>query len=306
MSISFPQIKSDSLAVAMDSDLDFQYNSPIRCIGGKAKQVRYLATLMPDSIGHFYEPFGGGLSTTFFLIKTDRVKASMCHVGDLHEPQVNFFQVLQSEYEALTEMLLETFPVNSNAARELFNKAVDQINAPGSPLEQAWGLYGFNRLAVMGIRRYEYNAYASQAKESDSRLKIPHILRLPFFGELLQGVSIQVQSYSEALEDAAKHHGFIFLDPPYEGCDEMLYGAKFDFDEFAERCHAVTDKCSFMVTINDSPRNRERFKFKGHQVFLRDVAYGLSSKTKQELVICNYKLDAQDYYLNHLGYQLVA
>jgi site-specific DNA-adenine methylase len=201
-------------------------------------------------------------------------------------------------------MLLETCLNHGNGTREMFNEAVDQIKVPDSPLRQAWGLYGFNRLGILGIRRYEYGSYAPSTIKSKGGMKNRQILRLPFFGELLQGVSIHERSYSESLKDAAKHNGFVFLDPPYEGFDESLYDVNFDFDKFAERCHAVKDKCKFMITINDSPKNRERFK--DYQIFLRDVAYGMSKKTEKELVICNYKLDAQDYYLNQLGYQLAA
>jgi hypothetical protein len=39
-----------------------------------------------------------------------------------------------------------------------------------------------------------------------------------------------------------------------------------------------------MITINDSPANRERFK--DYQLFVRDVFYGMSKKNQGELVIC--------------------
>ncbi len=73
MNTPLPIIKSDSLAIAMDRELGFQNTSPICCVGGKTKQVRYLTKLMPDRMDHFFEPFGGGLSTTIFLIHTGRV-----------------------------------------------------------------------------------------------------------------------------------------------------------------------------------------------------------------------------------------
>ena len=60
-------------------------------------------------------------------------------------------------------------------------------------------------------------------------------------------------------------------------------------------------KCTIMITINDSPANRERFK--DYNVFARDVNYSMSKSTKGELVICNYQLDGQEYYLDRLGYQ---
>ncbi len=130
------------------------------------------------------------------------------------------------------------------------------------------------------------------------------VLRVPAYGALIQGVDIQERSYTEALESASKNNGFVFLDPPYEGFDQSLYGVDFDFDDFAKRCHAVRDKCSIMITINDSDANRERFK--DYQLFVRDVRYGMSQSNQDELVICNYKLDAQDYYLNQLRYKVAA
>lgn len=299
-----PTIISDSLAIAMNPELGFQFTSPIRCIGGKARQVRYLSTLMPDKIAHFYEPFGGGLSTTIFLIHTGRVEASNCHVGDLHQPQVNFFQVLQDEYEQLTLALLESRLWHGNGTPELFNEAVDQINNSDSPFKQAWGLYVFNRLCMLGIRKYAYGSYAKSITQYGGGLCQKPVLRVPAYGALIQGVDIQERSYTDALEDAAKVGGFVFLDPPYEGFDQSLYGVDFDFDDFAERCHAVRDKCSIMITINDSPANRERFK--DYQIFVRDVRYGMSQSNQDELVICNYQLDGQDYYLNRLGYQIAA
>ncbi len=80
-----PQINVQNvpLAIALEHDLGFNFTSPIVCVGGKSKQVQYLTKLMPAQMEHFYEPFGGGLSTTYFLIHSGRVKSANCHVGDL-------------------------------------------------------------------------------------------------------------------------------------------------------------------------------------------------------------------------------
>ncbi len=299
-----PTINSDSLAIAMKADLGFQFTSPIKCVGGKAKQVRYLTSLMPDWIDHFYEPFGGGLSTTIFLIHTGRVEASNCHVGDLDKQILNFHRTLQSEYEALTQTLLETRLWHGNGTREVFEEAVDVINNGGDPLRQAWAYFIFNSLCMLGIRRYTYSSFAPTTIGTGKGMTRPRVLRLPSYGALMQGVSIHERSYADALDDAAKVGGFVFLDPPYEGFQQSLYKVDFDFDDFAKRCHAVRDKCSIMITINDSPANRMRFK--DYQLFVRDVWYGTSHASKGELVICNYQLDSQEYYLNRLGYQVAA
>ena len=301
-----PQLKSDALAIAVRRELGFEFASPVVCVGGKAKQVRYLTKLMPATIGHFYEPFGGGLSTTIFLINTGRVKASCCHAGDLHSPLVNFHRVLQADYESLTLTLLEDCLHHGNGSRELFNEAVDDINGSDDSFRQARGYYIHNRIGMLGIRKYAYGSFASSLAKPGQGLTRSKILRLPHYGALIQGVTIEQRSYINALENAAATGGntLVFLDPPYEGHDESMYGSKFDFDKFAERCHAVKDSCQLLITINDSPANRARFS--GYTVLARSVWYGMSKSTKAELVICNYELDSQDYYLNQLGYRLAA
>lgn len=131
------------------------------------------------------------------------------------------------------------------------------------------------------------------------------VLRLPFFGALLEGVSIKKRSYQDALKEAKKKKGqsFVFLDPPYEGFAESMYGFTFDFDEFAEECHGLPDNCNIMITINDSDAIRERFE--GLNVYSRDVYYGMSKKEKPELVICNYELKNLEYKLALLGFEPV-
>ena len=99
---------------------------------------------------------------------------------------------------------------------------------------------------------------------------------------------------------------FLFLDPPYEGFAKSMYNAKtdFDFDEFAERCSAASSKCQFMITINDSETNRERFR--KFNIYARGVYYGMSKKTKPEIVICNYELPNQDFQIGLLGYEQIC
>ncbi|MBT6221032.1 MAG: DNA adenine methylase, partial [Rhodospirillaceae bacterium] len=300
------QIKNDSLAVAMKSELAFHYTSPIGCAGGKARQAPYLTTLMPHQIDHFFEPFGGGMSTTYFLIHMGRVKATNCHVGDLHEPILNFHRVLQSDYERLTQRLLEYRSVHGDGNRDSFEQTVDTINKSSDSFERAFAYYIFNRLSMLNFRKYKKSAFAPSILTNGGGVTRQKILTLPYFGALFQGVSINKRSYKDALGEAVtlQANSFVFLDPPYEGFDESMYGVKFDFDEFAELCLASSDKCKFMITINDSTANRERFK--DLNVFTRGVYYGMSKETKPEIVICNYDLPNLDFQLNLLGYERVS
>ena len=303
----FPILGSDSLAIAASRGLEFQHVSPLLYSGGKARHIRYLAALMPAKMDYLFDAFMGALSTTIFLIKEGRVRPEACYAGDVYKPLLNFFDVLQSDYESLTLKLAEDSVYHSNGSYHLFKEAIDTLLGSSDKLELARAFYIFNKTSMSHARNFEYSAFSPTKIGPNAGITLPQIYRLPHYGALLAPVTISEWDYTEALQRAAKlgKGAFVFLDPPYEGHDLELYGVKIDFDKFAEDCLAVADQCSFMVTINDSPANRERFE--ALNIIARQQYYCGAHKPKgEELVICNYELAHQEYYLERLGYGLVA
>ncbi|MBC8269048.1 MAG: DNA adenine methylase [Rhodospirillaceae bacterium] len=302
-----PTIKSDSLAIAMNPELGFQHVSPLQYMGGKARHIRYLSTLMPANIDYLFDAFMGGLSTTIFLIKTGRVKPEHCYAGDVSTHLLNFYNVLKTQYEPLTLKLASDSIFHSNGSRHLFNKAIDVLRGSDDEFELARAFYIFNKIRMPHVWDFEYTAFSPSKVGPNAGITIPQILRLPLFAALVQRVAFSEWDYTDALNQAAAigKNAFVFLDPPYELVGDELYGVEFDFDEFAEQCHAVAGKCTFMITINDSPENRMRFS--GYNVIARRQHYSGSHKANgDELVICNYELSHQAHYLNRLGYQVAA
>jgi len=306
MSAPFPVFQNDSLAIAASHELGFKHVSPLPYSGGKARQIRYLSTLMPAKIDYLFDAFMGGLSTSIFLIKSGRVKPENCFAGDVSKPLINFFHVLQSDYEALTLKLAEDSVYHSNGSQHLFEEAIAILNSPASDLELARAFYIFSKTSMSHAWEFRDNSFAPSKIGPNEGITLPQIFRLPRFGALLAPVNISEWDYSEALQAATRlgKGAFVFADSPYEGRDMELYGVEFDFDRYAEQCHKVANQCTFMLTINDSPENRERFK--GFNIIERQQYYsGAHKPNGAELVICNYELDAQDCYLKWLGYRRV-
>ena len=194
-----------------------------------------------------------------------------------------------------------------NGSQHLFNVAIDTLLGSNDELELARAFYIFNKTSMPHAREFEYSAFAPTKVGPNAGITLPQIYRLPHYGALLVPATIREWDYTEALQAAAKlgKGAFVFGDSPYEGRDMELYGVKFDFDDYAEQCHRVANRCTFMVTINDSPANRERFK--GLNVIERQQYYCGAHKPKgKELVICNYELDGQESYLERLGYRQVG
>ena len=144
----FPTIENDSLAIAVNRELGFEHVSPIVYQGGKYRHVRYLTQLMPAQMDFVFEPFMGGLSTTISLIKAGRVKPENCVGSDRSKLLVNFFKVLQSDYEHLTLRLAEDSMFHSGGSRQLFKEAIDILRTSKDRLELARAYFIFNKTSM--------------------------------------------------------------------------------------------------------------------------------------------------------------
>ena len=310
MSAPLTHLADDELALAAPRRLVLSKTSPVRTPGGKSgKQVLQLSMLLPQRIERFYEPFMGGLSMSILLIKTRRIPAFKCHASDICGEAVDFFQGIQSTLcETIVQSLLAEQRTHGRGSQELYRRCLDEMAVSADRVVRAKAFYVHNRCTRMGIRKFDRPDLYAPKQVATGGITRSHILRLPLFGAVLRQAAITHRCYSEALTAAADQgtDTCVFLDPPYEGdYDATLYdGPPFDFDAFADRCHAVKDRVRMMITINDSPANRQRFA-EFRQVVRRVYYKGSYSADNPELVITNYQPPQSDYFMNRLGWELL-
>ena len=280
---------------------------PIPYPGSKARDVANLAAFLPYTISSFHEVCCGSPAFTFHLLKEKPTKIGRYSLGDVNPNLINFLQVLRDDAEALTLQLLALQQSHGLGNRPLFERAIHVLNAAESePLAKAVAYY----VAVHGTYGGRQNFLAGNfcaPEKSGKGLKRDDILLLPLFGRLLNGVAIHRQDYKLGLAAAAAQgwDALAFVDAPYTGSERSKCFGEHTacLDELADQCRAVADQCKLMITLDDCPANRARFK--GFNIISRK-AWGMAADTADELLILNYEPPLQTYWLAQTGWQAVG
>lgn len=298
--------KDDPLAFAAEPVLKDQFFSPLTYTGGKTRFVDDLCRLAPLKPRYMIEPFMGGLSATIAMIQKGRIDGKNCYAGDSFEALVNFFNVLQSESEALISRLNRTDLVFPQRRRQIFNEAIDTLlDDAASNLDKAHAYYIYNKTKFPRANKLVYRAYAS----GTNGVQYSQIARLPLFAELIQNIKFRIWDYRDAfaLVDKLGPGGFYFLDPPYVGT-EKVYDRNddpitFDHDEFAEHVHKIANQCDFILTYDGSDEHKTRYA--KYKIYQRAVIYSVGKKRTSEFVITNYTPKYETSTLKEIGYERV-
>ena len=288
--------------------------TPLRYPGGKSRACTKMDPYFPnlDNCVEFREPFLGGGSVALHVTKKyPKLKIT---VNDLYEPLVNFWVVLQTFGDELTEKLKQyklTHPDPPKEerkvegthfpAKELFLNSKEVINDTSlDSIERAAAFYIVNKCSFSGLT--ESSSFSKQASVANFSMR--GIKKLPDYSDLISGWHINGYSY-EYLMTHDMHDGiFMYLDPPYDIKDN-LYGKKgsmhkgFDHDKFAADCdkHDIP----MLISYNSDQLVKDRFKdwHNRWNVAEFDLTYTMRSvgeymreqKTRKELLLFNYGIE---------------
>ena len=283
--------------------------TPLRYPGGKSRAVTKMGQYLPDLHNYveFCEPFLGGGSVALHVTK--KYPHLKITVNDLYEPLINFWVVLQTFGDELTEKLKKyklTHPDPPEklrkekdtefAAKDLFlnSKAVINNRSIGD-IERAVAFYIVNKCSFSGLT--ESSSFSKQASVSNFSMR--GIDKLPGYSNLISHWHINQYSYEHLMENNTHHDLFMYLDPPYDIKDN-LYGKSgsmhkgFDHDKFAADCgNSLID---MMISYNSDQLVKDRFKGLQWNAAEFDLTYTMRSvgeymrdqKIRKELLLMNY------------------
>ncbi|MBE7497131.1 MAG: DNA adenine methylase [Verrucomicrobiaceae bacterium] len=217
----------------------------VRWPGGK---TRLLARLLPLIRPHelFVEAFAGGAAVTLAK-EPSRTEI----LNDLNGQLVNLYRHAQFHLEALVAEV--EFTLNSRADLEAI------IEQPGlTGLQQAARYLLRNRLSFGG----NGGSFAVSKQAQPSRAAVLEKLRS--FSARLDKVAVENLPFERLFQNYDSARTFWFLDPPYTAGEVDNYDA-WDHARMADFAARVVNlKGDWLVTVNDTPENRELFK--GHEV----------------------------------------
>ncbi|CAM8667214.1 Dam Site-specific DNA methylase [Oxalobacteraceae bacterium] len=267
-----------------------QLKSPLRMPGGKTKGIKTIRQVLEEyaDFQEYREPFLGGGSVAIYVTK--QYPDIKVWVNDLYYPLYNFWTVLQTDGEHLSDTLLEikdAIGSDDEAHRELFESCQYGMKTEGS-FDGAVSFYILNKCSFSGLT--ENSTFSVTASRNNfTRM---NIRKLKEYAEIIQHWKITNLDYSKVMK-AAGRDVFMFLDPPYD-IKDFLYGTNrelhrnFDHDEFAN----VVDRCKhrFLLTYNKNDFVLKRYEYYLQRDYL--LQYGMvhrSGGNKQtELIITNH------------------
>lgn len=275
----------------------------LRWAGGKQRWLSRNAESIPRFSGQYFEPFLGGGSVFFHLVRTE-VRPFQAWLGDQNLQLVRAYNEIRSSLDQIVEAVSVLQAAYSAASdkrrffedvRETFNNGLPKSNTAQFIFLNATCWNGLWRTNGAGRFNVPFGAPKSdQVMPTESELQS--------VSAALQNARIRASSW-ENLVAAAGEGDFVFLDPPYFS-DSLQAGAqKYGTEAFGLATHErlartlvkMNERSVFFVLTNSSePEMGALYRDLGLSVREIMVPRAINSKIDErqavgELVVTNAK-----------------
>ena len=196
--------------------------TPITFYGGKQKLLKHILPLIPDH-SIYTEAFAGGLAVFF---AKERVKTEI--INDLDARIINFYDVLQSNFEELKKKVLAT-----PYSRAVYKVSLCMYEMPHlfSSLNRAWAFFVLSNQsfsASIGSWGCYKNGTTAQGWEN-KKLRLNEHLK-----DRLKGVQIECSDALKVITSRDSKETFHYVDAPYFNSDCRSYKGKYTEEDFKE------------------------------------------------------------------------
>lgn len=202
-------------------------NTPlIKWTGSKRPMAKKIISYFPDEITIYYEPFIGGGSVFFELLRSDkRVKAY--ELSDINWSLIEIFKIVQNNPEQLINSYrdkwnkLKENPEFYYLERDIFNETSDP-----------YSFYFLTRTCYNGTIRFNKNGKFNVSHHFGRDGMNPDKIKktINYYHDLMRGSNIKFinRTYEEVIPSKGD---IIYLDPPYTN-SKALYHGNIDLENF--------------------------------------------------------------------------
>lgn len=269
--------------------------------GSKQRTLKHISELLPRDFHAYYEPFVGGGTLLLYLLDQNVLTEGQVFANDISRPLIATFNNIKSNVEALIQHSeQEMFSAeNSKVMYQVNRSQMNKLNRLNVDNVHIACLFIF-LMATCYNGVYQENLKG----EFNTPNGIYRPKRVLFNKDLLREASHAFRNYNvtfssvdyvEALKDAQKGD-FVFLDPPYEGCENSYAGVKFNRKEQERVRDVFRDLCErgcFVLLMNSCTDYIKELYAEYKQVpipVIRTIGKNTASKkiVKYELAILNY------------------
>ncbi|MGN6630008.1 MAG: DNA adenine methylase [Candidatus Nitrosocosmicus sp.] len=221
----------------------------VKWAGGKAQLLNILDSFIPDKFNNYFEPFLGGGSFFYHLIKKTRKQTFRCFLSDTNCELINAYAIIKNNIDDLICSL-------SNHQEKYYENPKEYFYALRNTLfkndiERASRFVALNKTCFNGL--YRVNRKGLFNVPMGSFKKLPLICNeenLRNIHLLFKSVNptIECKDYKDALSNA-KENDFVYLDPPYKPVSETAYFTKYTNNGFGD--HDQIDLAKVIKDLND-------------------------------------------------------
>lgn len=223
----------------------------IKWSGSKRSQSDEILKYFPKEIDTYYEPFCGGASILFALLKNENIKVNRYVISDINEDLINLWNMVKHNPNKLknTYRILWTKLKNKKTISEKKAYYENVRNTYNEDHEDPAYFLFLNRTCFNGLIRYnsngDFNTSYHLNRDGIRPDKLDKIIDEWSFLLNEKNVEIYLRDYSEIIP---KEGDFIYLDPPYMDTKGMYLYNKFNQIDFFVFLNNL--KCSYILSYN--------------------------------------------------------
>ena len=267
----------------------------IKWAGGKKQLLEQFKPFFPDKIENYYEPFVGGGTIGFYLLKT-HPEIKKIYLSDINEELIITYDTVKNNIDSLIKSLKI---YKKNHSKEFYYKIRSQDVKKLSKIQIATRFIYLNKTCFNGLYRVNSKGGFNVPMGNYKDPAICPEEDLREISKLLQKDDIGVKQFYEAVKNAKKGD-FIYFDPPYYPLNRDSF-TKYTKEAFLEKeqeklaeVFKELDKRGCNVMLSNSDTEFIKNLYKGYNINLvkatRMINCDATKRGKiNEVVITNYK-----------------
>lgn len=269
--------------------------SLIKWAGGKKQLLEQFEKYFPKEIERYFEPFVGGGTVAFFLLKT-HPEIKKIYLSDINEELVLTYNAVKNNIDELIGLLKE-FKLKHN--KEFYYEIRAEDVKKLTPVQIAARFIYLNRTCFNGLYRVNSKGQFNVPIGSYKNPTICNEEDLREISKLLQKDDIKVAQFYDSVKEAKKGD-FVYFDPPYYPVTKGKSFTTYTKDNFLEKeqeklaeVFKELDKKGCKVMLSNSDTDFIKNLYKGRNInFVKATRMINCDATKRgainEIVITNY------------------
>lgn len=262
--------------------------SILKWVGGKKQILNKLEEYFPPEIKNFYEPFGGSLTVTLWVLEK-YPSVENIYVADSNPKLVNLYKQIQNNPKRFINIARECLKLDCDyyILRERFNCTQDEI-------EEAVLMWILNKRCFNGLYRVNKSGKFNVPEGKNSVNWEQQLENIKNFSEKIKNIKIECCDFRAFFQKHTPGEGdLVYVDPPYWDTFTAYTGT--DFGEQEQRdLHRLCSgaRCTVICSNSNTDFIKELYSdFDIHEIDVRrSVNRDASKRASQpvEVIMISY------------------